>query len=174
MRLIEAGLIGWSAPVMPRLVGAWRVEMTNYLAGGSRERPTTSTDLVCRRQWIAERHYLQDVTEGTFGGSPYYRQGLLGYSNMDQRYEWVTVDNAHSGMMVYFGRAGAGPRSPLVLTGIFTDQGWLGDKVAGKPVSMRTVITIENNDRHVLELYFKPPGGREKLVDRKVYMRMRR
>jgi hypothetical protein len=58
--------------------------------------------------------------------------------------------------------------------GVFTDQGWLGEDVAGKPVTMRTVITIESDDRHVFELFFMPPGRAERLVDRKVYTRIKR
>jgi hypothetical protein len=37
---------------------------------------------------------------------------------------------------------------------------------------MRTVITIESNDRHRFDLYFTPPGGAERLIDRKIYTRM--
>jgi hypothetical protein len=37
---------------------------------------------------------------------------------------------------------------------------------------MRTVISIESEDRHVFELYVTPPGGRELLADRKVYTRI--
>ena len=38
---------------------------------------------------------------------PYDRQGLLGCDNMDQRYEWVTVD-VNTMMMIYRGANGAG------------------------------------------------------------------
>jgi hypothetical protein len=59
------------------------------------------------------------------------------------------------------------------MSGVFTDQGWLGDDNAGKPVRMRTVITIENDERHVLELFFTLPESGERLVDRKVYTRIK-
>jgi hypothetical protein len=34
------------------------------------------------------------------------------------------------------------------------------------------VIRIENNERHIFELYFTPPGGTELLFDRSVYTRI--
>ncbi len=37
---------------------------------------------------------------------------------------------------------------------------------------MRTVISIESQDRHVFELYVTPPGAREFLADQKVYRRI--
>jgi hypothetical protein len=85
----------------------------------------------------------------------------------------VTVDGANANMMIYLGASGSGPQLPISMSGVFTDQGWLGEAMAGKSVPMRTVIRIESNERHVFELYFTPPGGTERLVDQKVYTRMR-
>ena len=55
---------------------------------------------------------------------------------------------------------------------MFTDQGVVNERTVGKPVAQRTVIRIENNDRHVYELYFTPPEGKEQLADRSVYTRV--
>jgi len=92
---------------------------------------------------------------------------------MDRRYEWVTIDAVNSTMMSYVGARGSGPRLPIIMSGVFTDQGVAGEESVGKAVAMRTVIRIETKDRHVLELYFTPPGKREVLATRMVYTRMR-
>jgi uncharacterized protein DUF1579 len=154
------------------LVGTWRVEHSIYLGVGTRDRPVVSNDIICRREWVAGGRFLEDVTEGTMVGGPYWRKGWLGYSNMDQRYEWVTIDGFNAMLMIYLGAPGSGPRASISMSGVFTDQGWLGEANVGKPVAMRTVIRIESNDRHVFELYFTLPGGEEILVDRKIYTRM--
>lgn len=153
------------------LEGNWRVEHSVYIVLGTRDRPAVSNDTICRREWVSDGRYLRDVTEGRIAGQPYYRQGLLGYSNMDQRYEWVTID-MNTMMMIYRGANGSGPSMPITMSGVFTDAGWLGEDNVGKEVAMRTVIRIESNDRHVFELYFTPPGKSEILVDRKVYTRI--
>jgi hypothetical protein len=41
----------------------------------------------------------------------------------------------------------------------------------GKQIPQRTVIRIESRDRHVMEMYFTPPGQKEQLVDRSIYTR---
>src|SRR5262245_32781360 len=169
---LRRGLPGPGHDALKPLEGTWRVEMSVYMVLGTPEKPAVSTDIVCRREWVAGGRYLRDVTEGTFAATPYYRQGLLGYSNVDRRYEWVTIDGANANMMIYLGAAGTGPRLPIEMSGVFTDQGWLGEATAGKPVGMRTVIKIESADRHVFELFFTPSGGQEMLVDRKVYTRL--
>jgi Protein of unknown function (DUF1579) len=170
---VQRGLPGPGHALLRPLEGTFRVEMSVFMAVGTPEKPAVSTDIICRREWVGGGRFLHDVTEGTFAGSSYYREGLLGFSNVDQRFEWVTVDATNANMMIYRGENGSGPRLPIDMSGVFTDQGWLGDDNAGKPVRMRTVITIENDERHVFELFFTPPGSGERLVDRKVYTRIK-
>jgi hypothetical protein len=165
------GLPGPAHAALEPLVGTWRVHKSIYIAVGTRDKPAVSEDLVARRQWVAGGRYLQDVTEGSVAGGPYYRLGLLGYSTMDRRYEWVTVDALNANMMIYRGAPGSGARMPFNVSGTFTDQGVLSEATAGKPVRMRTVFRIDSKDRHVTELYFTPPGGAEVLIDKSVYTR---
>jgi hypothetical protein len=168
--VVRRNLPGPGHAALKPLEGRWRVEHSIYIVLGTPDKPAVSTDIVCRREWVSDGRYLRDVTEGSIAGQPYYRQGLLGYDNMDQRYEWVTVD-MNTMMMIYRGATGSGPQMPIIMAGSFTDPGWLGEDNVGKNVPMRTVIRIENNDRHVFELYFTPPGQPEILADRKVYTR---
>jgi hypothetical protein len=59
------------------------------------------------------------------------------------------------------------------VTGVLTDQGVVNEQTVGKPVGQRTVIGIESNDRHVSEVYFTSPGGKERLALRLVYSRIK-
>lgn len=170
---VERGLPGPAHEALQPLVGTWRVEKSLYIAGGTPEKPLTSQDIICRRDWLADGRFLRDETQGKIGASPYWRLGLLGYSNMDKRYEWVTIDGLNANMMIYLGEPGSGSRRPIVMTGTFTDQGLISKNTVGKPVKQRVVIRIEGDDRHVMELYFTPPGEAEILADRSVYTRMK-
>jgi hypothetical protein len=114
------------------------------------------------------------MTEGTIAGVPYWRLGLLGYSTMDERYEWVTIDAANANMMIYLGEPNSGQQMPISMSGVFTDQGMISEETVGEPIGQRTVIRIENDDRHIVELYFTAPGGEVFLVDRSVYTRVQR
>jgi hypothetical protein len=170
--VLRRGLPGPGHALLRPLEGTFKVQMSAYMGPGTPDKPAVSTDITCRREWIADGRFLRDVTEGVFAGSRYYREGTLGFSNIDQRYEWVTADAANANMMIYRGKDGSGPHAPIDMAGVFTDQGWLGEAAVGKPIPMRTVITIESRDRHTFELYFTPPGRPEVLVDRKVYTRV--
>jgi hypothetical protein len=169
---VTRGLPADGQKAMAPLAGVWKVTMTVYAAMGTPEKPVTSSDLVARREWIAGGRFLRDVTEGTIGGSPYWRMGTLGYSNIDGRYEWVTQDALNANMMIYQGAANAGPQFPASLSGAFTDQGILGERYVGKTIRQRTVIKIDGPDHHTIDLYFTPPDGAERLVDHKGYTRV--
>ena len=171
---VRRGIPGKGHEALNPLIGNWRLHKSIYGTMGRSPDlpPIISTDITTRRQLVAGGHYIEDLTEGTVDGKPYWRKGWLGYSIMDRRYEWVTIDPLNTTMMVYYGKTGSGETMPIEMTGVFTDQGVVNENTVGKPVGQRTVIRIENNDRHVFELYFTPPGGKEQLADRTVYTRV--
>jgi quinol monooxygenase YgiN len=171
---VSRGLPGPGHAALEPLAGQWRVhyEVHATLGRSADEPPLVSDDVTCKRAWVGGGRYLEDTTEGTVAGSPHWRRGWLGYSNMDKRYEWVTIDSTNSTMMIYLGEPGSGPKQPINMTGVFTDQGVAGEAAVGKRVPMRTEINIESNDRHTFNLYFTPPAKTEVLAVRTVYTRV--
>jgi hypothetical protein len=170
------GLPGKGHAALEPLAGTWRVQMKFYATfGRSPDAPPIVADgLTCKREWVAGGRYLEDLTEGKISDAePYWRKGWLGYSNMDRRYEWVTIDAVNTTMMTYVGASGSGDKMPISMSGAFTDQGVAGEQTVGKAVGMRTVIKIENRDHHVFELYFTPPGKGEVLATTGIYTRVK-
>lgn len=168
---VRRGMPGPFQFALDPLAGVWRVDKKIFIAIGDRRRPAVSSGMTCRRHWFAGHRHLEDVTTGVIGGSSYYRLGVLGFSDMDRRYEWVTFDALNANMMVYVSAPLGAPTRKIVMTGSFTDQGLLGEAYAGKSIPMRTVIEILGPDHHAIELAFMPPDEPEVLVDRSVYTR---
>ena len=167
----QRGLPGPFHEVLKALEGEWSVDKQIYIANGSRDKPAVSSNMVSRRQWVGGGKHLLDITEGSMGAAPYYRLGVLGFSNMDHRYEWSTFDGLNANRMMYQSAPLASPSHTITLTGTFTDQGLIGEETTGKTIAMRTSIQIENENRHIIELYFTPPGRPEMLIDRSIYTR---
>jgi Protein of unknown function (DUF1579) len=169
------GLPGPGHAALQPLLGTWRIQMGVYATFGRSpdEPPIVSDDLLCARAWVADGRYLEDTTEGTAAGERYWRKGWLGFNNMDKRYEWVTIDAINSDMMIYASAKGSDSAAPIDMAGMFTDQGVSGEENAGKSVAARTLIKIDSNDRHVIELYFQPPGKPEVLATRQIYTRVK-
>ena len=171
---VKRGIPSEGHAALAPLIGNWRVELSVFGAMGRSPDlpPLVSNDIRTTRVWIADGQYIEDTTEGTINRQPFWRRGWLGYSNLDRRYEWVTVA-PRVPMMIYLGKPGSGAQFPIEVTGVFTDQGIVNERTVGKSIGQRTVIRIENNDHHVFELYFTPPGGKEQLALRLLYTRIK-
>ena len=169
---VARGMPGPAHQAMAPLIGSWNAELSIYGTMGRSPNlpPIVSRDIRTTRVWVADGQYIEDTTEGTVDGQPYWRRGWLGYSNLDRRYEWVTIA-PRVPMMIYHSKAGT--KMPIELTGFFTDQGVVNEQTVGKRVAQRTVFRVESNDQHVSELYFTPPGGKEQLAMRIVYTRVK-
>ncbi|MGO4613966.1 DUF1579 family protein [Nocardia sp. 2TAF39] len=155
-----------------QLVGEWKGEKSTFIAGGTADHPTKS-EIVSHWEWITEtgNNFLREEAEGTLGGNPYYRLGLLGFSPTDNRYEWSTVDSVTPMTMTYKGAKGSGGDADIIMAGEFTDPGVLGEQFVGKTIPMRTAIRLESADRVVMEIFFAPPGEQERIADRVVLTR---
>src|SRR5262245_45862302 len=169
---VQRGMPGAGHAALAPLVGRWRAHVSVYGTMGRSPDlpPIESDDVTTVREWVADGQFIEDRTEGTLAGQPYWRRGWLGYSNLDRRYEWVTIA-PRVPMMFYAGKQGSGDKLPIEMTGVFTDQGVVNEQTVGKQVVQRTVIRIESHERHVFELYFTPPGGPEQLAMRIAYTR---
>jgi hypothetical protein len=167
---VKRGLPGPFHAALDPLVGEWGVDKEIYIAIGSPEKPAKSSGMTAKRRWFGGGKHLEDITQGTIGGA-YYRLGVLGFSNLDARYEWVTFDALNANLMLYRGVRLDKPSQTIVMTGTFTDQGLLGEDSVGKEIPMRTLIEIESHDRHAISLFFTPPGRGEILIDKSVYTR---
>lgn len=168
---VQRGLPGPFHEVLRPLEGTWVVEKSIYIAVGSKDHPAVSREMTCRRSWFGGGKHLQDITEGGLGDGTYYRMGVLGFSTMDHRYEWATFDALNANAMLYNSPALGAPSSRIVMSGVFTDQGLLGEAYAGKSIPMRTTLEILAPDRHVIDLHFMPPGKPEVLIDHSLYTR---
>jgi hypothetical protein len=168
---VRRGLPGPFHRIIEPLAGTWTVDKQIYIAVGSPKSPATSRSMVCRREWFGGGKHLQDVTQGELAGGAYYRMGVLGFSTMDRRYEWATFDALNANAMLYTSQALQVPSQKIEMTGVFTDQGLLGEAYVGKLIAMRTTIDILGADRHVIDLYFTPAGEAERLIDRSNYVR---
>jgi uncharacterized protein DUF1579 len=168
---VRRGLPGAFHEALKPLEGTWVVDKRVYIAIGTRDHPALSRGMTCRRRWFGGGRHLEDITEGELGDDSYYRLGVLGFSTMDHWYEWVTFDALNANAMVYHSPPMDAPPRKIALSGVFTDQGLLGEAHAGRSIPMRTTIEILGPDRHVIDLSFMPPGEPEVLIDHCIYTR---
>jgi hypothetical protein len=115
------------------LVGQWKVEMKVWPAPGAV--PIVSNDLRAQREWTLGGRYLREELNGSFAGSPSSRVALLGFNNLEERFELTTLDTFEPGQMAY-ASVGAGKAQRLTLFGINTEAG-MGPKPTGRKRDLR-------------------------------------
>jgi hypothetical protein len=74
---VQRGMPGAGHAALAPLVGSWRVEQSIYGTMGRSPDlpPIISRDIRTERVWIADGQYIEDTTEGTVEGQPYWRRG---------------------------------------------------------------------------------------------------
>jgi hypothetical protein len=169
---IRNGIPGKGHRRLDQLVGEYDVEKFTYFLGGTPDNPIHS-QLTCHIRWLTETggRFMTVEDSGLLLGQPYFRRGTLGYATMNDRYEWVTIDNVTSAQMQFKGAPGSGGDDDIWMSGQFTDPGVLGDDYIGKHIAIRTRIHFAEPGKHIIEMHFAAPGEAEFLADRMICTR---
>ncbi len=146
------------------LIGEWNIEMRIY-SGPSAE-PFVSTDLTATREWILGGRYVQEMLTGTVGGNPSERLAIIGYNNLDQRFELATFDTFEPGFMVYQGEIGD-TSAMLDMVGESTEAG-MGPEPTGRMRTIRYEIEITDTGS-VERIFVRYPGEEEYLFVEQIF-----
>jgi Protein of unknown function (DUF1579) len=142
--LMERAAPGTGQKALEPLAGRGRVTKSIFVLSPPGH-PLNSENMITKRQWVADGRFLIDTTTGLVGGKPYFRTGILGYNNIDKRYEWTTADNQTPIMMTYYAAKGSGAGGLIDMAGSFTDPGVTGDQNVGKTIPMLMTIRVVNS-----------------------------
>ena len=146
------------------LIGTWNVEMTVF--GEDGQPAVTSSDFTATRQWILGGRYLEERLEGPLGGAPSERRMVLGYNNLDLRFELATFDTFEPGQMIYRSRTDGTPAGFSVY-GESTEAG-TGPLPTGRKRDLRFEFVIEPQ-RSIERIYVTYPGDAERLFVEQVF-----
>ena len=100
--------------------------------------------------------YTGDGDDGPFG--KFAGRGFWGYNSINGRWEGVWIDNASPMMQTESGTLDASGR-------VWTMTGELPNPSTGDTMTKRTVITLVDDDHHMMETYFGGPQGESKAME---------
>jgi len=104
--------------------------------------------------------YAGDPNDGPF--PEFQGQGYWGYNTVTKEFEGFWIDTASTVMQTDRG---------TVDGDTWTMLGSTTNPQTGEPMKKRSVIRLENNDRHSIEMYFDLPGAGEVKTMEIVYTR---
>ncbi|MGP9819703.1 DUF1579 family protein [Salinarimonas sp. NSM] len=154
---------GPSHALLEPLIGTWDVEMRVYPGPGAE--PFVAQGLSATREWILGGRYVQEHLSGDVFGAPSERIAILGYNNLEQRFELATFDTFEPGSMIYQGAAM--PDGTISVLGDSTEAG-MGAEPTGRKRTIR--FEFEMTEAGSVErIFVRYPGGEEFLFVEQIF-----
>ncbi len=137
--------------------GKFRSEVKMWMGPGE---PMISTGTMVSEFDLGGRFlrqtYTGDPNEGPFPS--FEGRGYWGYNNVSKRFEGFWIDNASTMMQTETGEVDDSGKT-------WTMVGEMPNPKTGKTMSKRSVITVEDDDHHTMEMYFDSGEGEVKAME---------
>lgn len=137
--------------------GTFRAEVSMWMGPGE---PMVTTGTMVNEFDLGGRFlkqtYRGDATDGPFPG--FEGRGYWGYNNVAGRFEGFWIDSASTMMQTEAGGVDEAGR-------VWTMLGELTHPATGGTVTKRSVITLEDDDHHRMEVYFDTGEGETKSME---------
>ncbi len=159
--MMKAGTPGPEHKRLEPLVGSWNCVVRMWMAPDA---PPSESKGKTTRKWILDGRFVQDDTEGEFGGMSFRGFGLTGYDNLQKKYTSMWADNMSTAIVTSLGTYDASTKT-------FTYVGEMTDPVTTQKGKMKDVLRVEGADRHRLESYRLAPDGKETKMMEVIYTR---
>ena len=151
-----AGTPGASHQALEALIGNWQAEVKCWMAPDA---PPTLTKGTAKSSWAMNGRFVQQEFSGEFMGKPFRGMSLMGYDNTKEKFNNVWVDDMHTSMFTSEGGAESGNK-------VITLEGRYDCPLTGqKDLSMKQVIRIVSQDKHVFEMHDPSKGANSKTME---------
>jgi hypothetical protein len=133
------------------LIGDWTCIVRVWGAPGA---PPEESKGTMERHWILDNHYIQETYEGTLMNQPFKGLGVFGYDNLKRQYFSVWFDTMLTSYVAQSGQADSTGR-------VITMTGKFDDPMTRTERTMKSVLRIESDSKHVFETFDVGPDGKE-------------
>lgn len=148
---MKAGTPGDDHKFLEPMVGAWTVKVTSWETPGG---PPTTSSGTAERAWVLGGRYLKESFKGEFNGMPFEGLGFTGFDNLKKKYFATWMDSMSTMTMMLTGTADRA-------TKVVTMTGNMDDAMTGKPMAIKSMTRILDNNRHIYEMYGPDKEGKQ-------------
>ena len=132
--------------------GTFHAEVKMWMGPGE---PMVSTGTMTN-DWDLGGRFLRQTYVGDPGDGPFPNfegRGFWGYNTIDKRFEGVWLDTACTFMQTEQGQVDDSGK-------VWTMLGSMTSPQTGEPMAKKSVVTLIDDDHHLMEMYFEM-GGQE-------------
>ena len=149
----EMGALADAHKKLGPFVGTFSAEVKLWMGPGE---PQVSTG-VMENALDLDGRFLRQTYQGDPGDGPFPNfegRGFWGYNTVTKKYEGFWIDSASTAMQNEVGDVDESGK-------VWTMMGEMTNPQTGQPMKKRSVITLQDNDHHKLEMFFSGPDGGE-------------
>jgi hypothetical protein len=158
---MKAATPGEGHKALEPTIGSWNVTSTSWETPAS---PPQQGAGSAENSWVLGGRFVRQDFQGEFGGMKFQGLGYTGYDNFKKKYIGTWMDTMGTMMMTMIGTLDASGK-------VFTATSTIDDVVTGKPMTVREVTRIVDNNKHVMEMFGPDPSGKEFKMMEIVYTR---
>ncbi len=149
----EMGALAEAHKNFEALVGTFKAEVKMWMGPGE---PFVSTGVMINTLDLGGRFLRQDYKgDPSDGPFPSFEgRGFFGFNTVTEQYEGFWIDNACTCMQNETGTLDASGKT-------WNMAGTMTDPQTQKPMQKRSVTTVQDQDHHSMELFFKRAEGPE-------------
>jgi len=130
-------------------IGSFKANVKMWMGPGE---PSESTGTMVNEWDLGGRYVKQTYTGDNGGPFPGFEgRGYWGYNTVTNEYEGIWLDSASTMMQAEKGHVDDAGK-------VWTMTGAFANPETGQPMTKRSQITLHDNDRHTMEMYFDIPG----------------
>ena len=150
---VRAGTPGPQHKLLEPIIGKWNFAGKFWHMDSSQ--PAMEAKGTAERKWVlGGRFVLDEAQSGSFEGEAFKGLGMMGYDNVQEKFVSIWTDSMTTAITQSVGTADAAGK-------VFTYHKEEVDPLTKQKFKARDVVKIEGKDRHVMEMYKTPPGGKE-------------
>jgi hypothetical protein len=146
----KLGAPGEAHKALEPMVGTWDTKVTSWMQPGS---PPMTSSGVSENRWTMGNRFIEQRFNGSFMDQPFEGLGYTGYDNIKKKYVGTWMDSMGTSIMYTTGTADPSGKS-------MTFTGTMEDPMTGKPMTVKNVLKVVDNDKHNFEMWGPGPNGK--------------
>lgn len=148
--MMKAATPGDAHKKLASMVGTWDAVVKMYpMQPGA---PVQQSIATSESKWVLGGRWVQETVNGNFMGMPFSGIGYTGYDNIKKQYTGTWMDNMGTATMISTGNMTSDK------TYEFTSS--MDDPMSGKSMTVKTKMTVVDDDHHVMEMWGPTPDGK--------------
>ncbi|MEE4192397.1 MAG: DUF1579 domain-containing protein [Halieaceae bacterium] len=152
MTWAEYSALGEPHEMLARRVGTWDIEVKSWEAPGV---PPVESEGVSNNKLILGGRFLLQETTHTVHGMQFQVVSIMGFDNLNEKFEGVWMNNSGTGMSFLEGSAG------YAESGVTSTTGKIHLHQPGNLVTARNVQRFVDENALVTEMYLQDEEGNE-------------